>query len=91
MHCTRDQYSKFKFNKVQQIQSSLDPKLFDFLSELVSNINGKDKVIATLQKEVCYLDKKVNELERYSSKDCIFIETVLYQDSATGRHDFQFL
>ena len=64
-------------------------KLFEFLSELVSNINGKGKVITTLQKEVCYLNKKVNELERYSSEDCIIIETVLYLDSATGRHDCQ--
>ena len=62
---------------------------FEFLSELVSNIIGKDKVITTLQKEVCYLNKKVNELERVSFKDCIIIETVLYLDSATGRHDCQ--
>ena len=32
-------------------------KLFEFLSELVSNSNGKDKVITTLQKEVCYLNR----------------------------------
>ena len=59
--------------KLQQIESSLDPKLFEFLLELVSNINEKDQVITTLQKEVCYLNKKVNELERYSSKVCIII------------------
>ena len=62
--------------KLQQIESSLDPKLFEFLSELVSNINEKDQVITTLQKEVCYLNKKVNELERYSSKDCIIIQNL---------------
>ena len=79
----------FKFNKVQQIQSSLDPKLFEFLSELVSIINGKDKGTTTLRKEICNLNKKVNELERYSSKNCIIIATLLYLDSATGRHDCQ--
>ena len=57
--------------KLQQIESSLDPKVFEFLTELVSNIKEKDKVITTLQKENFYLNKKVNELERYSSKDCI--------------------
>ena len=62
--------------KLQQIESSLDPKLFESLSELVSNINEKDQVITTLQKEVCYLNKKVNELERYSSKDCIIIQNL---------------
>ena len=62
--------------KLHQIESSLDPKLFEFLSELVSNINEKDQVITTLQKEVCYLNKKVNELERYSSKDCIIIQNL---------------
>ena len=60
--------------KLQEIESSLDPKIFEFLSELVSNIKEKDHVITTLQKEVCYLNKKVNELERYSSKDCIIIQ-----------------
>ena len=55
--------------KLQQIESSLDPKLSEFLSELVSIINEKDQVLTTLQKEVCYLNKKVHELERYSSKD----------------------
>ena len=60
--------------KLQQSESSLDPKLFEFLLEIVSNNNEKDQVITTLQKEVCYLNKKVIELERCSTEDCIIIQ-----------------
>ena len=63
-------------DKLLQLESSIDPKLFEFLSELVTNLKEKDQFITTLKQEVWCLNKKVNELERYSSKDCIIIQNL---------------
>ena len=50
-----------------------EPELKDLLDELLQNLTRKDEVIENLQKDVLHLDRKMNELERYSSKECIII------------------
>ena len=52
----------------------IEPELKDFLDELMHNLTRKDEIIETLQKDVLYMDRKMNELGRYSSKDGIIFQ-----------------
>ena len=39
----------------------IEPELKDFLDELLHNLTRKDEIIETLQKDVLYMDRKMNE------------------------------
>ena len=60
--------------QLDEISSTLSPKFHGFLKKFVEDITEKYEKISKLQNEVCYLTTKVNELERYSSKDYYNIE-----------------
>ena len=47
----------------------IDPKLKGLLQGLIENLKGKDDILVGLQNRVHCLENKVNEMERYSSKD----------------------
>lgn len=57
-------------------KTSIDPLLLQFLTSIKNELEDKDKKINELECEVKYLSKKVNEIERYSSKDCIIIKNL---------------
>ena len=51
----------------------------DLLSMIITNMEEKDRKIASLEEHVNILSKKVNEIEeieRYSSKDCFIINNL---------------
>ena len=52
---------------------NIDPKLKGLLQWLIENVNTKDDIIVELQNRVHFLENKVNEMERYSSKDCVIL------------------
>ena len=54
----------------------LNNDLRDLLSTIIRNMEEKDRKIASLEEHVIILSKKVNEIERYSSKDCIIINNL---------------
>ena len=54
----------------------LNNDLRDLLSMIITNMEEKDRKIASLEEHVNILSKKVNEIERYSSKDCIIINNL---------------
>ena len=47
------------------------------LQGLIENVKGKDDIIVELQNRVHFLENKVNEMERYSSKDCVILQNLL--------------
>ena len=55
---------------------SIDPKLKGLLQGLIENVIGKDDIIVGLQNRVHFLENKVNEMERYSSKDCVILQNL---------------
>ena len=55
---------------------NIDPKLKDLLQGLIENVNTKDDIIDGLQNRVHFLENKVNEMERYSSKDCVISQNL---------------
>ena len=55
---------------------NIDPKLKDLLQGLIENVNTKDDIIDGLQNRVHFLENKVNEMERYSSKDCVILQNL---------------
>ena len=55
---------------------NIDPKLKGLLQGLIENVKGKDDIIVELQNRVHFLENKVNEMERYSSKDCFILQNL---------------
>ena len=51
---------------------NIDPKLKGLLQGLIDHVKSKDDIIVELQTRVHFLENKVNEMGRYSSKDCFF-------------------
>ena len=64
-------------SKFETVKDSLDSKTKDLFESLVICLQGKDSEIRNLSNRVNYLEVKVNELERYSSKDCVIIQNLL--------------
>ena len=63
-------------SKFETVKDSLDSKTKDLFERLVICLQGKDSEIRNLSNRVNYLEVKVNELERYSSKDCVIIQNL---------------
>ena len=63
------------FDKMKDTES-IDPKLKDLLQGLIENINSKVDIIVGLQNRVHFLENKINEMERYSSKDCAILQNL---------------
>ena len=63
-------------SKFETVKDSLDSKTKDLFESLVIYLQGKDSEIRNLSNRVNYLEVKVNELERYSSKDCVIIQNL---------------
>ena len=63
-------------SKFETVKDSLDSKTEDLFEILVICLQGKDTEIRNLSNRVNYLEVKVNELERYSSKDCVIIQNL---------------
>ena len=55
---------------------NIDPKLKGLLQWLIENVNTKDDSIVELQNWVHFLENKVNEMERYSSKYCVILQNL---------------
>ena len=55
---------------------NIDPKLKDLLQGLIENVNTKDDIIVGLLNRVHFLENKVNEMEIYSSKDCVILQNL---------------
>ena len=53
------------------LSSNFDPELKEFLSTICENLKNKDAQLNRLQNEIEYLREKVNDVERYTSKDNI--------------------
>ena len=54
--------------------ANIAPKLKGLLHGLIKNVNDKNDIIVGLQNRVHFLENKVNEKERYSSKDCVILQ-----------------
>ena len=52
---------------------NIDPKLKGLLQGLIENVKSKNDIIVELQNRVHFLENKVNEMERYSSKDWVIL------------------
>ena len=48
----------------------------DLLQGLIENVNTKDDIFVRLQNRVHFLENKVNEMEIYSSKDCVILQNL---------------
>ena len=55
---------------------NIDPKLKGLLQGIIENVKGEDDIILELQNRVHLLENKVNEMERYSSKDCVIMQNL---------------
>ena len=55
---------------------NIDPKLKGLLQRLIENVNAKDDINVGLQNWVHFLENKVNEMERYRSKDCVVLQNL---------------
>ena len=53
------------------LSSNFDPELKEFFSMICENLKTKDEQLIRLQNEIEYLREKVNDVERYTSKDTI--------------------
>ena len=65
----------FLFDEIKDTVN-IDPILKGLLQGLIENVKGKDNIIVELQNRVHFLEKKNNEMERYSSKDCIILQNL---------------
>ena len=63
------------FDEIKNTEN-IDPKLKGLLQGLIENVNTKDDIIVGLQNRVQFLEKKVNEMERYISKDCVILQNL---------------
>ena len=63
-------------SKFETVKDSLDSTTKDLFESLVICLQGKDSEVRNLSNRVNYLEVKVNELERYSSKDCVIIQNL---------------
>ena len=63
------------FDEIKDTEN-IYPKLKDLLQGLIENVNTKDDFIVGLQNQVYFLENKVNEMERYSSKDCVILQNL---------------
>ena len=63
-------------SKFETVKYSLDSKTKDLFESLVICLQGKDSEIRNLSNRVIYLEVRINELERYSSKDCVIIQNL---------------
>ena len=55
---------------------NINPKLKGLLQGLNETVKDKDDIIVGLQNQVHFLENKVNEMERYSSKDCFILQNL---------------
>ena len=55
---------------------NIDPKLKGLFQGLIENVKSKDDIIVELQNRVHFLENKVNEMEGYSSKDCVILQNL---------------
>ena len=58
------------------VQETLDSKTVALFENLINAIQEQSSVITILHNRVLFLENKVNELERYSSKDCLIINNL---------------
>ena len=58
------------------LSSNFDPELKEFFSMICENLKTKDAQLIQLQNEIEYLREKVNDVERYTSKDTIFFRNL---------------
>ena len=61
---------------LDSVKETLDTKTADLFQCLIAAFGEQSMVIKELQNRVSFLENKVNELERYSSKDCIIIHNL---------------
>ena len=61
------------------IKADIDPKLSEFMDKLVNGLELRDTTITNLTSSVQFLERKVNDIERYSSKDCVIISNLPLQ------------
>ena len=58
------------------LSSNVDPEVKEFLSTICENLKTKDAQLIRLQNEIEYLSEKVNDVERYTSKDTIIFRNL---------------
>ena len=58
------------------VQETLDSKTVALVENLINAIQEQSSVITKLHNRVLFLEKKVNELDIYSSKDCLIINNL---------------
>ena len=69
---------------------NFDPKLKDLLQGLIENVKNKDDIIVGLNNRVHFLEYKVNEMERYSSKDCVVLQNLPLRSGNFTQHVLAF-
>ena len=60
------------FDEIKDTENT-DPKLKELLQGLIENVNTKGDILVGLKNWVQFLENKVNEMERHSSKDCVIL------------------
>ena len=73
------------FDQIKDTEN-IDHKLKDLLQGLIENVNTKDDILVGLQNWYHFLENKLNEMERYSSKDCLILQN-LPLSSGNFTHD----
>ena len=61
---------------INQPSNDIDPSLKSILQDLLSHVETQSGTIANTKNELIFLKKKVNDLERSSSIDCIIINNL---------------
>ena len=69
------------FDQKKDTENS-DLKLKDLLQGLIENVNTKDDIIVGLQNRWHFLENKLYEMERYSSKDCLILQNLLLRSGS---------
>ena len=69
---------------------NIDPQLKGLLQRLIENVKGKDDIFVGLQNPVHFLEKTVNEMERYSSKDCVILQNLPLRSGNFTQDDLAF-
>ena len=78
------------FDKIKDTVN-IDPQLKGLLQGLIENVKGKDDIIVGLQNRVHFLENKVNEMERYSSKDCVILQKLPLRSGNFTKMSWPFL
>ena len=70
---------------------NFDPKLKGLLQGLIENVFTKDDILVGLQNRVHFLEIKVNEMERYSSKKCVILQNLPLRSGNVSQDVLAFL